>query len=162
MSPRAACRLETLGFEQVYDYMPGKADWLARGLPREGAKAAERRAIEFARQDAVTCHRTDTLAAVRPRVDASPYGFTFVVEAGILLGRLRKAALESDPNATAEDAMEPGPSTVRADTDPERLRERLDRQRLTTAVITDPDGRLLGVVRRADLPDEDHPHTEGA
>ena len=34
MSPRAACRLDTLGFEHVYDYLTGKYDWLARGLPR--------------------------------------------------------------------------------------------------------------------------------
>ena len=46
MSPRAACRLETLGFSEVYDYVAGKADWLARGLPREGEKAGERRAFE--------------------------------------------------------------------------------------------------------------------
>jgi hypothetical protein len=35
MSPRAASRLEGLGFERVYDYVPGKADWFARGLPTE-------------------------------------------------------------------------------------------------------------------------------
>ena len=29
-------RLEGLGFERVYDYVPGKADWFASGLPREG------------------------------------------------------------------------------------------------------------------------------
>jgi hypothetical protein len=39
MSPRAACRLDTLGFEHVYDYMPGKVDWLARNLPVEGTAA---------------------------------------------------------------------------------------------------------------------------
>jgi hypothetical protein len=33
MSPRAAWRLEGLGFERVYDYVPGKADWFASGLP---------------------------------------------------------------------------------------------------------------------------------
>jgi hypothetical protein len=27
MSPRAACRLDTLGFEHVYDYLTGKFDW---------------------------------------------------------------------------------------------------------------------------------------
>jgi rhodanese-related sulfurtransferase len=36
MSPRAAWRLETLGFERVYHYVGGKADWLAHALPREG------------------------------------------------------------------------------------------------------------------------------
>lgn len=50
--------------------------------------------------------------------------------------------------------MEPGPTTVRADTPLARLRERLERGNLKTAVITDPEGRLLGIVRRADLPAE--------
>src|SRR2546430_16920519 len=35
MSPRAAARLEQLGFD-VYDYALGKVDWMARGLPMEG------------------------------------------------------------------------------------------------------------------------------
>ncbi|MEV1082879.1 rhodanese-like domain-containing protein [Streptomyces sp. NPDC050211] len=40
MTAWAAVRLEQLGFRQVYDYVPGKADWLAAGLPREGQEAA--------------------------------------------------------------------------------------------------------------------------
>src|SRR3954447_6047331 len=153
MSPRAACRLDTLGFEHVYDYVTGKSDWLARGLSREGAKAAEPRAVGLARRDVVTCHLQDRVGEVRERLQASPYGFALVVaDGGVLLGRLRKATLESDPDAAAEAVMEPGPSTVRADTPPARLRERLERGDLITAVVSDPDGRLLGVVRRADLP----------
>jgi hypothetical protein len=46
MSPRAACRLATIGFTEVYDYVAGKAEWLARGLPRDGEKATEPRAID--------------------------------------------------------------------------------------------------------------------
>jgi hypothetical protein len=155
MSPRAACRLDTLGFEQVYDYMPGKADWLARGLPREGTEAAGPRAVDFARRDVVMCRLADGVGVVREQVKASPYGFAFVAtEDGVLLGRLRKAALEGDPEASAESVMEPGPSTVRADLAPASLRERLERGNLTTAVISDPDGRLLGIVLRDDLPAE--------
>jgi CBS domain-containing protein len=136
--------------------MPGKADWRARGLPREGEKAAEPRAVDFAHQDVVTCRLHDPVGDARERVEESPYGFAFVVaDGGLLLGRLRKAALDGDPAATAESVMEPGPSTVRADTPPGRLRERLERSRLTTAVISDPEGRLLGVVRRVDLPRDD-------
>jgi CBS domain-containing protein len=152
MSPRAACRLATLGFTDVYDYVAGKADWLARGLPREGEKATEPRAIDFARDDAVTCALTDRVSDVRERVDASPYGFAFVVSDGrVLLGRLRRAALDGDGHLTAEQAMEPGPSTVRADTPPAKLLERLRRNDLRTAVVTTPDGVLLGVVRRQAL-----------
>lgn len=36
MSPRAACRLQHLGWT-AYDYAAGKADWLAFGLAHEGA-----------------------------------------------------------------------------------------------------------------------------
>src|SRR3954467_8468852 len=135
MSPRAACRLATLGFEEVYDYMPGKVDWMARALPLEGEKAADPRAIDFARQDVVTCELHDLVGAVRDRVARSPYGFAFVLTGGVLLGRLRKAALEGDPDARAEDAMEPGPSTTRPDSAPDQLLSKLQRADLTTAVL---------------------------
>lgn len=122
MSPRAACRLATLGFPQVYDYMPSKVDWLARGLPREGEKAGDPRAIDFARQDVVTCGLEDRIADVQARVAGSPYRFAFVVSAdGVLLGRLPRATLEGDGTALAEHVMEPGPSTVRPDMPPDDL-----------------------------------------
>jgi hypothetical protein len=120
VSPRAACRLATLGFEEVYDYAPSKVDWMARGLPMEGEKAGEPRAIDIARTDVVTCALDDTIRAITDRVAESPYGFAFVLgPGGILLGRLGKANLEHDPDAEAQDVMEPGPSTTRPDTSPE-------------------------------------------
>jgi Mg/Co/Ni transporter MgtE len=132
--------------------MPGKADWLARGLPREGS-STDARAIDGVRQDAVTCRLTDAIGAVRERVDASPYDFALVLtDDRVLLGRLPGATLRADAALTAEAVMDPGPSTVRADVDPRRVRERLERQNLSTALVTDPDGRLLGILRRADLP----------
>ncbi len=154
MSPRAACRLETLGFEQVFDYVEGKADWLARGLSTEGERADEHRAGHLARSDVVTCPLAERVGDVRPRVEASPYGFALVVADGdVLLGRLRRAALDGDPDRSAEDVMEPGPSTVRMDTALDKLAERLDRGGLKTAVVSTPDGALVGIVRREELPD---------
>jgi len=153
MSPRAACRLATLGFEQVYDYVGGKADWLARGLPTEGERAGERRAGQVARRDVATCELGERVGDVRPRVESSPYGFALVVADGeVLLGRLRRPALEGDPDQRAEEVMEPGPSTVRMDTARDSLAERLNRGGFKTAVVTTPDGALVGVVRREDLP----------
>jgi Mg/Co/Ni transporter MgtE len=141
-----------MGFAEVYDYAAGKADWLARGLPREGRKAAESRAIDVVRDDVVTCGPADRIGAVRDRVAQSRYGFAFVVSEGrVLLGRLRHDALERDPDATAEDVMEPGPSTVRADAQPSALAARLRSEDLMYAVVTDPDGRLLGIVQRDEL-----------
>lgn len=151
MSPRAACRLETLGFEQVYDYVPGKADWLARVLPREGTKADEPQAGDVLWTDVVTCELADLVRDVHARVEGSPYAFAFVVsEGGVLLGRLRQAALDGDPDERAGSVMEGGPSTVRADTSLEELVERLAKRDLKTAVVTTPEGRLMGVVRRSD------------
>jgi hypothetical protein len=55
MSPRAAWRLEGLGFEEVYDYTAGKADWFASGLPKEGTLASVPTIGGAARQDVPTC-----------------------------------------------------------------------------------------------------------
>jgi CBS-domain-containing membrane protein len=152
MSPRAACRLATIGFEKVYDYMPGKVDWMARALPLEGEKAREPRAIDFARTDVVTCGLQDPIGEASARVAQSPYEFAFVLgPGGVLLGRLRKAALQGRQDGTAEDVMEPGPSTTRPDTPPDKLLAKLQAAELTSAVLSDPEGRLLGIVRRADL-----------
>lgn len=152
MSPRAACRLEALGFSEVYDYMPGKVDWLARALPTEGEEATVRRAHHLVVDDVATCALDERIDAVRERVAASRYRFAFVVSGGgVLLGRLRRAALEGSPAANAEDVMEPGPSTIRADMQLEPLLERMRKRDLTGLPVTDPDGRLLGLVRRDDL-----------
>jgi len=158
MSPRAACRLETLGFPEVYDYVAGKADWLAHGLEVEGAGAGLATAGRLARRDVVTCSLTEAVGEVRPRVEASPYRFALVVsERGVLLGRLRRAALEGDLQRTAEEAMEPGPSTVRPDSAPSKLAERLRSRDLRTALITTSGGVLIGIVLRADLEQSTRP-----
>src|SRR3954465_14802314 len=102
-TPRAACPLETLGFEAVYDYVPGKVDWIARGLPTEGGEAPPPRVGKLARDDVATCGLKDRVEEIQ----TSPYGFCLVLaEDGTVLGRVRR----SDMNGhTAEDAMSPGP-----------------------------------------------------
>ena len=152
MSPRAACRLRTLGFEQVYDYVGGKADWLAHGLPTEGQKAATLRVKDVVRDDVAICGLEESAATARERVAASPYGFGLVSTEGVVLGRVRMSALkEVDPDKTTEAVMEPGPSTVRAETELETLAERLRERNLKFAIVTTPEGALLGVARRADI-----------
>ena len=85
-------------------------------------------------------------------MQASPFGFALVVsEERCLLGRLRASALEKcDPDSTAEEVMEAGPSTIRLDRELGALVERLRERDLMFAIATDPGGRLAGVVRRAD------------
>lgn len=150
MSPRAAWRLEALGFEQVHDYVGGKADWLANGLPREGASTAVPHAGELVDHAPPTCTLTATVADVRARLDDTRYGFCLVLnEHRILLGRVRRSGMEvAEPTATAESVMEPGPSTVRFDTPARELAQRLAEKHLTTAIVTTPSGCLVGVFHR--------------
>src|SRR5260370_17501440 len=79
MSPRAAWRLESLGFDEVYDYTVGKLDWMAAGLPIEGTKAKLRRAGDLARKDTPTCSLEENLGAVRDRVHALGWDAVVVV-----------------------------------------------------------------------------------
>lgn len=149
MSPRAACRLEALGFSQLKDYVAGKADWLARNLPIEGEQSALSTAGRLLRTDIVTCAPGDPVSGLRARIDASPYGFALVTtRAGVLLGRIRRTGLTEETGARVDEIMEPGPSTVRPHTAAEELHRRLEHRNLKTAIVTNPDGELLGVVLR--------------
>ena len=152
MSPRAACRLETLGFAEVYDYTAGKVDWLAHNLPVEGDDPEPPTAGRAARDDVVRCALDDRVGEVRERIAASPYGFALVVARDdVLLGRLRGSALDCDPALSVEEVMEAGPSTVRPHTAAGKLAKRLAEQDLRWAIVTDPEGRLIGVASREDL-----------
>ena len=133
--------------------MPGKVDWIARGLPTEGAEAPPQRVGPLARDDVVTCGLDTPVRDVRDRVKESPYGFGLVVsDGGILLGRLRGSQMaQAADDATAEQVMQPGPSTVRCDLAADDLRKRLDDKDLKTALVSTPEGVLVGVVTRAAL-----------
>jgi CBS domain-containing protein len=148
MSARAAWRLEAMGFVLVYDYVAGKADWGAAGLPREGTTAGEPTAGEVARTDVPTCRLDDDLAAVRQTVRATDWELCVVVnEAGVVLGRVGREALRSDQPGTVEEAMAEGPGTVRANAALASLVERLRRRGLSAVLVTRPDGTLVGAVR---------------
>jgi hypothetical protein len=152
LSPRAACRLETLGFARVYDYRLGKVDWLAHQLPIEGERAGEPTVGSLARQDVVTCGTDDSVGEVRAWVAASPYPFALVrSEGGVLLGRLRASMLDCDPELRAGEVMEPGPSTVRPHKTAATVVADLAAKELRWAIVTTPEGVLIGVAARSEL-----------
>jgi CBS domain-containing protein len=133
--------------------VPGKVDWLARGMPVEGDEADKPRVGAIARDDVVTCGLETPIGQVRDQVAASPYGFGLVVWTdGTVLGRLRGSDMAgADDGATAEQLMQPGPSTVRCDLPVEELRKRLDEKDLKTSLVSTPEGKLVGVVTRRQL-----------
>jgi CBS domain-containing protein len=151
MSPRAACRLATLGYD-VYDYAPGKVDWMAHGLPIEGTDADHPRALTFIREDVATCALDEHPDEVARKIEATPYGFALALSPGrVVLGRVRRSRI-ADAGASVETVIEPGPSTIRPHIVIEDLAARLTRSQVRTLIVTDPEGKLLGVVRRDDVP----------
>lgn len=147
MSPRAACRLELLGFADVYDYVPGKSDWMAAGLPREGESAQAAYAGDTADRDVPTCGSDDPLHRVEQAL--GQHGFCAVVTGdNTVLGMVYAADLrDRDPGATVDEVMRPGPSTVRANEPVEPLRARMGQANVDGILVTDPEGRLLGLFR---------------
>lgn len=148
ISPRAAWRLERLGFPPVYDYVPGKMDWLSFGLPHEGSAIL---AGDSLRRDIPRCTLDEKLGDVRARLEA--HGDTAciaVLEDDIVMGIVQGEALKGSPEERVEDMMEFGVTTVRPSEDLQALTERMRRARVEAIVVTSSDARLLGLLLRED------------
>lgn len=142
MSPRAAWRLEGLGFAEVYDYRPGKADWLASGLPPEGAEADVVRTGNVAKKVA-TCRIDERVSEIRSKMTD---GICVVVnDKEIVLGLVKADDLGEDDEAVAEDVMKDGPSTWRPHLDAAELSHYLAHKDIDQVLITTADGKLVGL-----------------
>ena len=151
MSPRAAWRLESLGFTKVYDYVGGKADWFAAGLPREGELTSIPRTGDVARRDDVTCRPTDRISDVNDRVRAAGKETCIVTtDGGVILGRVRADRLDGDAQEAVEEVMELGPTTTRADTMLEAILDRLNARNVDSILVATSDGRFVGALYRSD------------
>ena len=151
MSPRAAWRLESLGFTEVYDYVPGEADWFAYGWPLEGAGAALPRVGAVARLDMPRCALAERIGEVRDRVQAAGWDVCAVVnEEQVVLGLLRAREFEVDPSAVVEQTLRAGPATYRPDALVSDVLEHLRQRKVGGVLVTRSDGTLLGWLRRED------------
>jgi CBS domain-containing protein len=151
MAPRAAARLESLGFDGVNEYKAGKLDWLAAGLPTEGENSRCPRAGEASRKDAAVCGLKDRLGDVRDRARQSDLEVAVVVDAErIVLGLLRSKQMEMDPHLAVEQAMRPGPSTFRPYVSMKEMADYMVEHSLENVAITTSDGKLVGVLLKSD------------
>jgi CBS domain-containing protein len=149
MSPRAAWRLEGLGFEQVFDYAPGKVDWFASGLPREGDEVEVAAIGEASRSDVPTCGPMERVSEVWERVREADWKTCVVVnDDRVVLGLLREKELTADLEAHAEGVMRLGPTTFRPDVPVEEMVERMRKRGVYTTLVTTPDGKLVGQFHR--------------
>jgi CBS domain-containing protein len=158
MSARAACRLETLGYRSVYRYLEGKEDWLANGLPSEGLQAGEPRIGSLVLEDVPRCRIGQALA----ELDLSSDLYVVVNEDEVVLGDLRGKALRADPSTRVEEAMNPGPVTYRPNTSVHEMAHYLVDNDARRVLVTDADGRLIGLLRAEDVDRVQHPRRSGA
>ena len=151
MSPRAAWRLESIGFTRVYDYTAGKADWGSFGLPLEGNADGSTRVSSLVTTEPPTCRLDELVSDVAARL---PTDWDFCVvtnEADIVLGMLGRSALRSKEYASVEEAMSAGPSTIRPSARLDAISKRMHDQQLTGMIVTRSDGTLVGLLRAEDI-----------
>jgi len=73
-----------------------------------------------------------------------------VTDGNVVLGRLRGKALHGDLNATVEDIMEAGPTTIRPNMTLGPVVERLRTRNVNAILVTTSDGRLVGTLHLSD------------
>jgi len=153
MSARAASRLETLGFRQVYRYQPSKADWFAAGLPREGHEAHTPRVAAIARRDVPTCRIDERVGAVRDRLREGGWDVCIVVDdQRVVLGVVHAdETLDIDPGTHVEQVMQSSPVTFRPNLRAGQTPDYLKTQRAPRALVTTSDGVLVGLLRIEDV-----------
>ena len=116
-------------------------DWLARGRDYEGDADLVSRHLN---RDVARCSPTASVDDVRAHVERD--GICIVVnDAGVVFGAADARTLDARQGATAEEVMRPGISTVRPSEERDKLDERLANRKVRRAVVTDQEGRLLGL-----------------
>ena len=150
MSPRAAWRPEAAGFGPVYDYVAGKADWLAADLPFEGTA---RLAGMVTRRDMVTVEERTRAAEALRLLEVQGFGPVLAVnEAEVVMGAACRDDLESASNgAEVGGVMRFGVSTVRPSEDAAALVHRMGHAGVTRVVATRSNGTLIGLFFAADV-----------
>jgi len=151
MSPRAACRLEALGFEKVYDYTLGIADWKAASLPLEGDPPEVQLVGDAMRPDIPTAALQELLGEVHDRTTKAGWDEAFVLDCdGVIAGRLRGKTWQQDRSSPVDEVMETGPTTVRPTTLLEPLTKRMEEKGTKLVAVSTAQGVLLGVLLQTD------------
>ena len=136
----------------MIDYVPGKQAWFEANEPREGKTVDEIWLGDVAESSVPTCGLNERISDVRDRVRAAGWETCVVVnQERIVLGLLRKQALDAAPEATAESVMDSGPKTFRPNvTLTELVKFMREHNIKTNSLVTTAEGRLLGVISRDD------------
>lgn len=134
----------------MYDYVDGKADWMAFGLPVEGEDGPF---VAGRVEDVPTCDVRRTAADARRVLDGTGADVVVLVHGdGLAVGEVEAAALDGSADGIPLlDLLRPVPTTVRPSVTVAAVAEGGG----GTVLVTTADGRLVG---RATVEGADHPH----
>ena len=123
----------------MYDYVDGKVDWMAYGLPVEGDDGPF--AGEFA-TEVPTVGPDEPVSAVRERLGQAPRGVV-TTDDGVVLGLVDTDVIDgADADVPVATVMRLSPTTVRPSVEYATLVEQGDEH----VLVTTSDGRLVGIV----------------
>jgi rhodanese-related sulfurtransferase len=149
LSARAAWRLESMGFQEVYRYTLGKEDWIAAGYETEGAEASKSRLKQYINSNVLTCLLRDRMQEIQNR--RAHHDICVVLnDRNIVMGIIQGHTWNANPLSRASDVMDPAPRTFRPDSEPKEVVKELKRLEADNALVTNSDGELLGVLRLSD------------
>jgi rhodanese-related sulfurtransferase len=146
MSPRAAWRLEALGFGDVYDYVGSKMDWIGAGLPFEGEAADRPRLATLADSSVPTCALDDKVGELRDRIGAWEV-CVVVNDARVVLGVVRAEVVGLEADRTVVEVMNEAPKTYRPHFGADDVLPDLDKKPTSWVLVTNLNGTLVGIVR---------------
>lgn len=140
-------RLEAPGFEQVYDHTAGIADWEAASLNVDGTEDPGLRISDATQPVVPSTHPHETVGIARQRASEAGCDKALVVDCGgVGVGRIRGLAWGADAELAVDTVMELGPTTVRSNGSLHTLLERMDKRGTRLVVVSEAQGRLIGVV----------------
>ena len=135
-----------MGFAEVFDYVPGKMDWVAFGLPVEKGQNGPSMLIEQIERQVPTCQLNESVGEAKRRAEKLGFQLCVVVnEEGIVLGLVEKDAWKKDSAMAVETIMDPGATTLRPSYLVEDALELLIKRSRDDIVVTSSDGRLIGI-----------------
>jgi rhodanese-related sulfurtransferase len=150
LSSRAACRLEQLGFGEVYDYATSKVAWLAEGGEGAGLLRDAERVGAVTRRDVPRVGPDATVGMLADVIGEWEVGVVVGCD-DIVVGVVRKEALGSALETRVESVMQTGAATVRPSISIRELAHSMDDEGQQHVLVTKFSGQLIGLVRRDDL-----------
>ena len=141
-------RLEAAGFQDIYEYMAGKADGLAMGMPTEGTLANA--PIKNVIHQLPVCSLGDNLTSVKAQISSESDRCVVIDQNRVVLGLVDLAVVQ-DYERPIEDVMKAAPLTLRPSVLIAEAVHYFHHTNLAVALVTKSTGELMGGIRISDL-----------